>query len=80
MSGLEDCAYSCMHELAFSRADFSIWQELGSMITVVGDRIRVMKEDGASKDVFGESVDELLALKARYQEIAGTPWTPPVKA
>jgi len=55
-------------------------EELGSMITVVGDRIRVMKEEGASKDVFGESVDELLALKARYQEIAGAPWTPPVKA
>jgi len=50
-------------------------EELGSKIGEVGTRIREMKDAGEDKDVFAPSVDELLALKARYQELAGTPWT-----
>eukprot|EP00283_Hemiselmis_rufescens_P010717 CAMPEP_0173436548 /NCGR_PEP_ID=MMETSP1357-20121228/16392_1 /TAXON_ID=77926 /ORGANISM="Hemiselmis rufescens, Strain PCC563" /LENGTH=417 /DNA_ID=CAMNT_0014401639 /DNA_START=36 /DNA_END=1289 /DNA_ORIENTATION=+ len=55
-------------------------EELGSKIEDVGDQIRELKSGGADKDVFSGRVDELLSLKARYQEVAGSPWVPKTPA
>jgi len=35
-----------------------------------------MKGDGADKAVLQPHIDELLALKARYQELTGEVWAP----
>ena len=35
-----------------------------------------MKADGADKPVLTPHIDELLALKARYQELTGEAWAP----
>jgi len=64
-----------------SAVDYDI-DELGSddvsrKIGEVGERVRGLKEDGASKEAIAAHVDELLALKARFQELTGEAWAPP---
>mmetsp|Transcript_86124 Transcript_86124/g.126003 ORF Transcript_86124/g.126003 Transcript_86124/m.126003 type:complete len:423 (-) Transcript_86124:317-1585(-) len=45
-------------------------------IDAVGERIRELKADGAEKKALSAHVDELLALKARYEELSGDAWAP----
>jgi len=49
-------------------------EDVASKIDDVGARIRDMKEADAEKKALSPNVDELLALKARYQELTGEPW------
>lgn len=51
-------------------------EQVTSKIDEVGGRIRDMKAEGADKDALSAHVDELLALKARYQEMTGEAWAP----
>jgi len=55
-------------------------EDLGTKIEDVGGQIRTLKEEGADKEVWSGRVDELLSLKARYQEVAGSPWVPKTPA
>lgn len=50
--------------------------DVTAKIDEVGSRIRDMKGDGADKAAVQPHVDELLALKARYQELTGEVWAP----
>jgi hypothetical protein len=45
--------------------------ELLNSITLVGDEVRQLKAAKAGKDVIKAKVDELLALKTKYQELTG---------
>lgn len=45
--------------------------ELLNSITLVGDEVRQLKTTKAGKDVIKAKVDELLALKTKYQELTG---------
>ena len=51
--------------------------DVSAKIEEVGDRIRAMKADGAEKPQLASHVEELLALKARFQEITGEAWAAP---
>lgn len=51
-------------------------EQVCDKIDEVGGRIRDMKAEGAEKRAISSSVEELLALKARYQEITGKAWEP----
>mmetsp|Transcript_55465 Transcript_55465/g.131713 ORF Transcript_55465/g.131713 Transcript_55465/m.131713 type:complete len:301 (-) Transcript_55465:60-962(-) len=51
-------------------------EEVTAKIAEVGERVRALKENGASKEKVGAHVDELLALKARYVELTGETWAP----
>jgi len=50
--------------------------ETAELIGAVGERIRKLKAEEASKDRIAPHVEELLALKARYQEVTGEAWAP----
>jgi len=50
--------------------------QVSDKIDEVGGRIREMKKEGADKEALNSSVEELLALKARYQEMTGKTWEP----
>ena len=60
--------------MATSSADTA---EVEAAIKSVGDRIRELKTSNAEKGTIKASVDELLALKAKFEEITGTPFDPP---
>jgi len=50
--------------------------QIDSKINEVGERIREMKSQGADKAKVAPHIDELLALKARFQELSGKAWEP----
>lgn len=49
-------------------------REVGALIVSVGERVRKLKADGTSKAAVAAGVDELLSLKARYQELTSQTW------
>ena len=51
--------------------------DVAASIKNTGDRIRDLKASKADKAAVQASVDELLSLKAKYQDITGQPWDAP---
>jgi len=67
-------------EEAAVRADYELDEltvgQVAEKIASVGERIRDLKSAEAPKDKIAPHVDELLSLKARYQELSGEAWAP----
>merc|ERR1719330_1237188 len=53
---------------------------LNDKITAAGDKVRDLKAAKAAKDVIGEHVKVLLALKAEYKAATGQDWKPGASA